>query len=61
MIVIAVFGMEAVKLSENCSPDYLYIYNEIVVVLNTGIKLYVPSRQKHLYRWKTEHMKRCSY
>jgi len=32
------------------------IYNEIVAVLNTGAKLYVPSRQKHFYkfRWDEE-------
>ena len=34
------------------------LYNEIVAVLNMGAKLYVPSRQKHFYKfWWNEELK----
>jgi len=34
------------------------LYNEIVTFLNMGAKLYVPSRQKHFYKfWWNEELK----
>ena len=42
----------------NCTQDLIdALYNEIIVALNTGANLYVPSRHKHFYKfWWDEEM-----
>ena len=49
----------ALELPENISLDEIdTLYNEIVAILNTGAKLYVPSRQQHFYKfWWSEELK----